>query len=461
MVSMSVAVVEDFEDLLADTHSTHRATSAASAKTAVKAAGKGAAEGRKSSTAANAATTSVGAGSAAERRRKLRPAARKGVGGDSNQDEMLASYLSALGKIPLLSADEEKEFARDLRDTEIAYWQHFLADSDLVAHLLTNSLVLENADATAKLRTVLDTFAYANGQNTEIQNVRNDVAAFFRDFDDEQLLVAELIDAMRERCDEKKGLAAKQQRKILDEVVALRKKSMQCRNQFVQANLRLVVSVARRFHHYRLPLIDLIQEGNLGLLKSVHRFDYRKGFRFSTYAHWWIRQAIERAIMNKGAQVRLPVHVFDARREVAKAQHTLAQQLGYDPDHEQLAQSMKLSLGKLQEILQAVPREPASLDDPIGDDEDRTIGETISDHEQCLPDEKVIQQDDTRHLLRALRTLSPMEVDIIKRRFGLDHYEDETLEEIGKSYKLSRERVRQIQVQSLRKMSAVFEMRVY
>jgi RNA polymerase primary sigma factor len=164
--------------------------------------------------------------------------------------------------------------------------------------------------------------------------------------------------------------------------------------------------------------------------------------------------------MNKGAQVRLPVHIFDARREVAKATRDLHARLGREPTTQELATELATPVEKLEEILRAVPREPQSLDDPVGDDEERTLGEVICDQEAATPDERVIQVDEERWVRRVLTKLSPMEVDIICRRFGLDTDDDETLEEIGKTYNLSRERVRQIQVQGLKKIARYVEARL-
>ena len=290
------------------------------------------------------------------------------------------------------------------------------------------------------------------------------VAASLREADDDRKLIDEAIAVLAQAkiiAQPGEDAAARRQRTLrthrrhleLHQAVSKeRARALRIRNNFVRANLRLVVSVARRFHHYRMPFIDLIQEGNLGLIKSVHRFDDRRGFRFSTYAHWWIRQAIERAIMNKGAQVRLPVHIFDARREVAKAARELSQRYGREPSTEELSELIGVPLDKLRDILKAVPRDPVSLDDPVGDDEDRTLGETIAASEESMPDEQVIASEQAVSVRRLLGRLSPMEIDIIERRFGLVCDRDETLEQIGHSYNLSRERVRQIQVQGLKKM---------
>ena len=372
-------------------------------------------------------------------------------GGSDGRDENLSEYLSSLGRIPLLTAEDEVRLASTLLDAEVSCWQRLLTVHDAVVALAESELVQESPSLVARLHTLRDAL---NSSATVDAALAVGIAQELRILDDERRLVEAVLAVV----DDASG-KGRVPRALLVAARGLRKKSLDIRNAFVRANLRLVVSVARRFHHFRLPLIDLIQEGNLGLIKSVHRFDHTKGFRFSTYAHWWIRQAIERAIMNKGAQVRLPVHVFDARREVAKVTRELTFTLGREPVIAEVAKGLGITIEKLTEVLAAVPREPVSLDDPIGDDEDRTLAEAIAG-EGLAPDEQVIALDEEIRVKRMLTKLSPMEIDIITRRYGLGDDDDETLEEIGKSYSLSRERVRQIQVQGIKKIQREVENRV-
>lgn len=357
-----------------------------------------------------------------------------------HRDENLSDYLTSLGRIPLLTAEDEVRLASSLRDAEVACWTQLLTLDVVVEAVRASELALEHEGLRVRLDRLV---APARGSRAAEVDA---LAGALRELDDDRALVDAAIAVVDDAVARGAAPAA-----LLARIKSDRRRALDVRNAFVRANLRLVVSVARRFHHYRLPLIDLIQEGNLGLIKSVHRFDHRKGFRFSTYAHWWIRQAIERAIMNKGAQVRLPVHVFDARRELARVTRDLTHALGREPSLDELAAALHTTLDKLNEILAAVPREPQSLDDPIGDDEDRTLAEAIAS-DGPRPDEQVIALDEELRAKRLLLRLSPMEQDIITRRFGLGSDDDETLEEIGRSYRLSRERVRQIQVQGLQKI---------
>ncbi|MBI3178360.1 MAG: RNA polymerase sigma factor RpoD/SigA, partial [Deltaproteobacteria bacterium] len=203
----------------------------------------------------------------------------------------------------------------------------------------------------------------------------------------------------------------------------------------------------------------LIQEGNVGLMKAVHRFDHHRGFRFSTYAHWWIRQSIERAIINKGSQVRLPVHVIDSRRQVGRATARLAQRLGRPPTPSEISRSVKLSKEKVEQILSGVQQDPVSLDEAVSAEDPRKFLDLVRDESTPKLDEAVIRENTHDRIRELLALLNPIEKDIIRRRFGLGDDSDQTLDEIGKIYNLSRERVRQIQAQGLLKMRRMCERR--
>lgn len=230
--------------------------------------------------------------------------------------------------------------------------------------------------------------------------------------------------------------------------------AMEARNDFVRANLRLVVSIARRFNHGRMALADLIQEGNLGLLKAVERYDYRRGFRFSTYASWWIRHAISRALADKGREVRLPVHMIDAQHRLTKARRMLTGQLGRQPTSEELATATQMPVDKIEKMRSWLLEQSISLDKPVGDDEGRVLGEVLEDpdREDISPTQELESEALTSEVRDLLRELRPIEADILRQRFGLETEQELTLKEIGDKYNLSRERIRQLQEQALAKM---------
>ncbi len=231
------------------------------------------------------------------------------------------------------------------------------------------------------------------------------------------------------------------------------------RNDFVRANLRLVVSIARRFNHGRMSLADLIQEGNLGLMKAVERYDYRRGFRFSTYASWWIRHAISRALADKGREVRLPVHMIDAHHKLARARRELTAKLGRDPTTDELAEATQMPSAKLEKMRTYLFDQCLSLDRPVSDEDGRSFIEFLHDpkFDQATPVDMLNKQTLTTEVLRQLRGLKPIEADILRRRFGLDDDEELTLKQIGEKYNLSRERIRQLQEQALCKMRRALE----
>jgi RNA polymerase primary sigma factor len=227
----------------------------------------------------------------------------------------------------------------------------------------------------------------------------------------------------------------------------------QAKNAFVKANLRLVVSIARRFNHGRLPLPDLIQEGNIGLMKAVERYDYRRGFRFSTYASWWIRHAISRALADKGRAVRLPVHMIDAYHKIAKSERELQSKLERPATMEEVATATGIEAEKLEKMKTFLAETPVSLDKPISDEDGRRLIDVLVDpNEAPSPPDQMMNSETQNEMLKLLGGLKPIEADILRKRFGLVNDRERTLKEIGDEYHLSRERVRQLQEQALGKM---------
>jgi RNA polymerase primary sigma factor len=225
------------------------------------------------------------------------------------------------------------------------------------------------------------------------------------------------------------------------------------KNEFVKANLRLVVSIARRFNHGRLPLPDLIQEGNIGLMKAVERYDYRRGFRFSTYASWWIRHAISRALADKGRAVRLPVHMIDAYHRIAKSERELQSKLERPATTEEIASVTGIEAEKLEKMRTFLADNPVSLDRSLSDDDGRRLIDVLVDpNEAPSPPEQMMSSETQQEMIKLLSVLKPIEADILRKRFGLINDHERTLKEIGDEYRLSRERVRQLQEQALGKM---------
>ena len=240
--------------------------------------------------------------------------------------------------------------------------------------------------------------------------------------------------------------------KYLSIVTAARARVYKVKNRFVAANLRLVVSIARRYNRGRMPLIDLIQEGNLGLIKAVERFDHLRGYRFSTYASWWIRHAISRALADKGRAVRIPVHMLDTYNRVQRTTQQLAARLGREPSMEEVSAETGITREKLERIQKDWAETPFSLDKPVNDEDGRRFIDMLEDDKVISPLEHVLTQSWSSEVHRLLDTLSPMEARILRWRFGLDDEEELTLKEIGDKYNLSRERIRQLQEQALTKM---------
>ena len=231
------------------------------------------------------------------------------------------------------------------------------------------------------------------------------------------------------------------------------------RNDLMKANLRLVISIAKRYIGRGLPLNDLIQEGNLGLMKAVERFDFEKGFKFSTYATWWIRQAITRAIANKARTIRIPVHMLDIINNIITVTRNLHLELGREPKVEEVAEAMDMPVEKVKSIKKLV-RDPISLDEPIHNGDENTIAYFVPDQTTQSPSDATVNRSLSDATVKLLATLTPREAQIIKMRFGIGGETEHTLEEIGKNFNLSRERIRQIEAEALRKLRSPVKSRM-
>ncbi len=323
-----------------------------------------------------------------------------------NIEDPVRMYLKEIGKVALLTATEEVEIAKTMENGDIA--QEML-----------NTLFKDVAD-----------------DDTQRVTTEEEVMNFLRD------------EGQRAEIEEKRPILCGKTKEGLKDVVY---RGEEARKKLAEANLRLVVSIAKRYVGRGMLFLDLIQEGNLGLIKAVEKFDFRKGFKFSTYATWWIRQAITRAIADQARTIRIPVHMVETINKLVRISRQLLQELGREPTPEEIAARMNIPVERVREIIK-ISQEPVSLETPIGEEEDSHLGDFIQDDNVPVPAEAAAYTLLKEQLQDVLGTLTEREQKVLRLRFGLDDGRARTLEEVGREFNVTRERIRQIEAKALRKL---------
>ena len=342
---------------------------------------------------------------------------------DELLDDPVKNYLKQIGQIPLLSAEQEVELSRRI---------HAGAEA---AHILQADRQKYGAPEYIKKNSAR--FSFEEDENSR---------SYTEDLDDDGN--EKSSEDAEEKAAEEEAMEAVENGPLTEEK---RQELLKTRRSLSEANLRLVVSIAKKHVGHNLAFLDLIQEGNIGLIKAAEKFDCDRGFRFSTYATWWIRQAITRAIADQARTIRIPVHMVETINRMRQATNQLVYQNGHEPTPEELAKAMDMSVERVREI-QRMAQEPASLESPVGEEEDSSLGDFVADENAEAPGKAADRAMVAQQINLALKSLTPREEKVIRLRFGLDDGRPRTLEEVGRDFGVTRERVRQIEAKAIRKL---------
>ena len=349
---------------------------------------------------------------------------------DELLDDPVKNYLKQIGQIPLLSAEQEVDLSKRI---------HAGAEA---AHILQADRQKYGAPEYIKKNSARFSFEEDENSRSYTEDLDEDGNTKSSEDDEEKAAEEEAMEAVEN------GPLTEERRQ---ELLKIRRDGLNARRSLSEANLRLVVSIAKKHVGHNLAFLDLIQEGNIGLIKAAEKFDCDRGFRFSTYATWWIRQAITRAIADQARTIRIPVHMVETINRLIRTSRQLVQELGREPTAEEIAAKMEIPVERVREI-RKISQDPVSLETPIGEEEDSHLGDFIQDEHVAVPAEEATFTLLHEQLMEALDTLTEREQQVLRLRFGLDDGKPRTLEEVGKQFHVTRERIRQIEAKALRKL---------